>query len=48
LKAMGAARPKMPAGIEDGDADVWEPLLAIADAAGEDWAVAGRGPAYRR
>ena len=27
----------MPAGIEDRDADVWEPLLAVADAAGGDW-----------
>ena len=27
----------MPPGIEDRDADVWEPLLAIADAIGGDW-----------
>jgi hypothetical protein len=27
----------MPAGVVDRDADVWEPLLAIADAAGGDW-----------
>ena len=27
----------MPAGIEDRDADVWEALLAVADAAGGDW-----------
>jgi hypothetical protein len=31
------AWPKMPAGIEDRNADVWEPLLAVADAAGGDW-----------
>jgi len=31
------AWPDMPAGIEDRNADVWEPLLAIADAAGGDW-----------
>jgi hypothetical protein len=31
------AVPAMPADITDRDADVWEPLLAIADAAGEDW-----------
>lgn len=31
------AWPEMPAGITDRDADVWEPLLAIADAAGGDW-----------
>ncbi len=29
--------PAMPSGIEDRDADVWEPLLAVADAAGGDW-----------
>jgi hypothetical protein len=29
--------PNMPAGIEDRDADVWEPLIAVADAAGGDW-----------
>ena len=37
VKALAAARPDMPAGIADRDADVWEPLLAIADAAGGDW-----------
>jgi hypothetical protein len=31
------AWPQMPAGVEDRPADVWEPLLAIADAAGGDW-----------
>lgn len=34
---VGNAWPPMPAGVEDRDADVWEPLLAVADAAGEDW-----------
>lgn len=29
--------PEMPNGIRDRDADVWEPLLAIADLAGGDW-----------
>ncbi len=29
--------PSMPEGIEDRNADVWEPLLTIADAAGGDW-----------
>lgn len=28
------ARPEMPPGIEDRPADVWEPLLAVADVAG--------------
>lgn len=36
------ARPEMPAGVEDRNADVWEPLLAIADAAGEDWPTMAR------
>ncbi len=31
------AWPELPAGIEDRDADVWEPLLAVADAAGGTW-----------
>lgn len=34
---LGDAWPAMPPGIEDRDADVWEALLAIADAAGGDW-----------
>jgi hypothetical protein len=29
--------PEMPAGIADRNADVWEPLLSVADAAGGDW-----------
>lgn len=29
--------PTMPSSINDRDADVWEPLLAVADAAGGDW-----------
>ncbi len=31
------ARPVMPAGVEDRAADCWEPLLAVADAAGGHW-----------
>jgi hypothetical protein len=31
------AWPTMPDGIRDRDADVWEALLAVADAAGGDW-----------
>ena len=34
---LAEARPEMPAGIEDRPADVWEALLAVADAAGGDW-----------
>ena len=33
-KILYAARPAMPPGIEDRNADVWEALFAIADAAG--------------
>lgn len=33
---MGAW-PEFPEGVTDRPADVWEPLLAIADAAGGDW-----------
>lgn len=29
--------PDMPEGIEDRNADVWEPLLALADLAGDQW-----------
>jgi len=31
------AWPRMPPGVEDRDADLWEPLLAVADAAGGEW-----------
>ena len=34
---VGQAWPELPAGIEDRDGDVWEPLIAVADAAGGDW-----------
>jgi uncharacterized protein DUF3631 len=37
LDKMKNARPEMPAGIEDRAADCWEPLLAVADAAGGHW-----------
>ena len=37
VESLAAARPAMPYGIEDRPADVWEPLLAIADAAGGEW-----------
>src|SRR5262249_26597385 len=45
VETMAEARPEMPSGIEDRDADVWEPLLAIADAVGGDWPVRARGAA---
>lgn len=31
------AWPEMPEGVSDRPADVWEPLLAVADAVGGDW-----------
>ena len=34
--------PEMPNGVEDRAADVWEPLIAIADSAGERWAKRAR------
>ena len=32
-----AARPEMPEGVADRQADAWEPLLAVADLAGGEW-----------
>ncbi|MBX3297056.1 MAG: DUF3631 domain-containing protein [Acidobacteria bacterium] len=34
---LESAEPEMPPGVEDRSADVWEPLIAIADAAGGHW-----------
>jgi Protein of unknown function (DUF3631) len=34
---VGYPWPDMPSGVTDRPADVWEPLLAVADAAGGDW-----------
>jgi hypothetical protein len=42
---MADARPDMPDGVEDRDADCWEPLLAIADAAGGEWPERARAAA---
>lgn len=42
---VGAAWPDLPGGIEDRDADIWEPLLALADAAGGHWPGTGRAAA---
>jgi 5S rRNA maturation endonuclease (ribonuclease M5) len=41
-KILYAARPAMPAGIEDRNADVWEALFAVADAAGGHWPKSAR------
>lgn len=37
--------PEMPEGVCDRDADVWEALIAVADAAGEEWPDAARAAA---
>lgn len=37
VEALKDAEPEMPAGIVDRPADVWEPLIAIGDAAGAEW-----------
>jgi len=34
---LADARPDMPKGVVDRSAEIWEPLLAIADQAGGDW-----------
>lgn len=37
LPLVAGAWPDMPPEVQDRDADVWEPLLAVADAVGGDW-----------
>jgi Protein of unknown function (DUF3631) len=39
---IGNQYPDMPDGVEDRNADVWEPLLAVADAAGRSWPAKAR------
>lgn len=41
-EAVGEAWPELPAGVTDRPAELWEPLLAIADAAGGHWPVTAR------
>ena len=36
-EAIAQARPETPSGLNDRAADIWEPLLAIADLAGGEW-----------
>jgi len=45
IDEMKKARPEMPAGVEDRAADCWEPLLAVADAAGGHWPEIARAAA---
>ena len=35
--ALAAGRPKMPDGVRDRPAEVWEALIAVADVAGGNW-----------
>ena len=39
---LGNAQPDMPNGITDRPAEIWEPLLAIADTAGGHWPTTAR------
>jgi hypothetical protein len=45
IKDLTEARPVMPDGVEDRNADVWEALLAIADAVGGNWPKRAHGAA---
>lgn len=42
LDELSNARPVMPQWLSDRPADVWEPLLAVADAASEEWSSRAR------
>ncbi len=35
--AIASARPALPGSLNDRAADIWEPLLALADLAGGEW-----------
>jgi hypothetical protein len=37
--------PELPPGVEDRDADVWEPLVVVADLVGGDWPALARAAA---
>jgi hypothetical protein len=45
FEALAGAEPEMPPGITDRPADVWEPLLAIADEMGGEWPARSRAAA---
>lgn len=40
--ALATARPVLPDGVEDRPAEVWEPLVAVADAVGGQWPTRAR------
>jgi Protein of unknown function (DUF3631) len=43
--AIGAATPHLPDGVTDRAADIWEPMIAIADHAGGQWPARARAAA---
>jgi Protein of unknown function (DUF3631) len=45
LEPLRRARPDIPTALDDRAADVWEPLLAIADCLGADWPARARAAA---
>lgn len=45
--ALEQAEPELPYGLTDRPADVWEPLIAIADQAGGDWTALARRAALK-
>jgi hypothetical protein len=45
VEFLRGLEPPLPDELDDRAQDVWEPLLAIADAAGDDWARRARGAA---
>jgi hypothetical protein len=42
VETLRGARPALPQSLGDRQADVWEPLLAIADLAGDSWPMLAR------
>jgi putative DNA primase/helicase len=44
-EAMAGAEPEAPSSLNDRAADIWEPLLAVADLAGGKWPEAARAAA---
>jgi hypothetical protein len=46
-KAIAEARPEIPSELNDRAADIWEPLLVLADLAGGDWPKMARVAAVR-
>jgi hypothetical protein len=45
LDYLAESRPPLPDELDDRAQDVWEPLLAIADVAGDEWPVTARAAA---